>query len=67
MNKLAKVHCNFGYFGEENGESYFLYLGSDANISVDWNTGHFTDNFQGKWPMLNGYPVYIEITNHGGE
>ena len=37
-------------------------LGSDSNIVADWDKGVFKDNFIGKWPMLNGHPVYVEIT-----
>ena len=39
-----------------------LYLGSDADINADWDKGVFKDNFQGTWPMLDGHPVYIGIS-----
>jgi hypothetical protein len=39
-----------------------LYLGSDGDIKADWDKGIFKDNFQGTWPMLDGHPVYVEIT-----
>ena len=44
-----------------------LYLGSDADINADWEKGIFKDNFQGNWPMLDGHPVYIEITYEGDD
>lgn len=60
MDGLSSVHCQFFYYGQT--ENLLLYLGSDANINADWEKGVFKDNFQGKWPMLDGHPVYVEIT-----
>lgn len=65
MDLLSSVRCNLLYLGEEEG--VILYLGSDANIDADWDTGVFRDNFDGTWPMLDGHPVYIEITEEGDE
>lgn len=59
MALLASVHCQFFYFSPQ--DDILLYLGSDANINGDWDTGLFKDNFFGQWPMLDGHPVYIEI------
>ena len=44
-----------------------LYLGSDANVDADWDSGVFKDNFDGTWPMLDGHPVYIEIVEEGDD
>ncbi|MBQ1335653.1 MAG: clostripain, partial [Selenomonadaceae bacterium] len=60
MDLLSAVHCNLIAVGIE--EDILLNLGSDADIDGDWNTGVFKDNFRGVWPMLDGHPVYIEIT-----
>ncbi len=60
MDQLSSVHCQLAYVDME--EDIILYLGSDANIKADWETGVFKDNFNGKWPMLDGHPVYVEIT-----
>lgn len=57
---LSSVHCQLVYMGLE--DDILLYLGSDADINADWARGTFTDNFRGVWPMLEGHPVYIEIT-----
>ena len=59
METLSSVHCQFFYYSLK--EDIMLYLGSDANINADWDKGIFKDNFQGKWPMLDGHPVYVEI------
>ena len=65
MDLLSSVRCNLIYLGEEEG--VILYLGSDTNIDADWDTGVFRDNFDGTWPMLDGHPVYIEITEEGDD
>lgn len=60
MELLSAVHCQLLYLSLE--DDLILYLGSDTDIKADWNAGKFTDNFRGVWPMLDGHPVYIEIT-----
>lgn len=57
---LSSIHCQLVYMDAE--EDILLYLGSDANITADWEQGIFKDNFQGTWPMLDGHPVFVEIT-----
>ena len=65
MEHLSTVHCQLVFQSPEN--NLLLYLGSDANINADWEKGVFKDNFQGKWPMLDGHPIYIEITYEGDD
>ena len=60
MELLSSVHCQLAYIDADN--DVILYLGSDADIDADWNEGTFKDNFRGLWPMLDGHPVYVEIT-----
>lgn len=60
INMLSSVHCQLVYMDAD--EDIILYLGSDADINADWERGIFKDNFQGTWPMLDGHPVYVEIT-----
>ena len=60
MDLLSSVHCQLLYMGLE--DDVILYLGSDADVNADWDSGTFTDNFRGVWPMLDGHPVYVEIT-----
>ena len=57
---LSAIHCNLIYMSVE--DDVMLFLGSDSNIDADWEKGVFKDNFDGTWPMLDGHPVYIEIT-----
>ena len=60
MELLSSVHCQLVYMDVE--DDILVYLCSDADINADWETGRFTDNFRGIWPMLDGHPVYVEIT-----
>lgn len=60
MELLSSVHCQLAYIDAEG--DVILYLGSDADVRADWNSGTFTDNFRAVWPMLDGHPVYVEIT-----
>ncbi|MBP3690023.1 MAG: hypothetical protein J6I74_01725, partial [Schwartzia sp.] len=63
LEMLSAVHCQLIYMDAKL--DILLCLGSDSNIFADWNTGHFKDNFFGTWPMLEGHPVYVEITYEG--
>ena len=56
---ISDVYCNLAYV--DSNADIILYLGSDANVDMDWKNGKFTDNFQAVWPMLDGHPVYIEV------
>lgn len=60
MDLLASVRCQLVYMDADN--DLLIYLGSDADIKADWKAGTFTDNFRAVWPMLDGHPVYVEIT-----
>lgn len=60
MDLLSSVHCQLVYMGVD--DDVIVYLGTDADINADWETGIFTDNFRGVWAMLDGHPVFIEIT-----
>ncbi|MBR4642522.1 MAG: clostripain [Selenomonadaceae bacterium] len=57
---LSSIHCQLVYMSLD--DDIILYLGSDSDINADWDKGIFTDNFRGVWPMLDGHPVYVEIT-----
>ena len=60
MDLISAIHCQLVYMSVE--DDLILYLGSDSDIVGDWNTGLFKDNFRAVWPMLDGHPVYVEIT-----
>ena len=60
MDLLSSVHCQLAYIDSDN--DVILYFGSDSDVNADWSNGTFTDNFRAVWPMLDGHPVYVEIT-----
>ena len=39
-----------------------VFLGTDANVKSDWNSGLFQDNFNAKWAMLNGRHILMEVS-----
>ena len=60
MENLAGIRCNLAYVDTKN--DVILYIGSDTSVKIDWDKGTCTDNFDGTWLMLDGHPVYIEVT-----
>lgn len=60
LELVSAIHCNLVLLDLKN--DLILYLGSDGDIKADWEKGIFKDNFQGTWPMLDGHPVFVEIT-----
>ncbi|MEE3468201.1 MAG: clostripain-related cysteine peptidase [Eubacterium sp.] len=40
-----------------------LYLGTNDNLSCDWDNGVFRDNFDGTWGSIDGNLVYMEVTD----
>lgn len=60
MDLLSSVHCQLMYMSLE--DDVIIHLGLDSDINANWDTGVFTDNFRGVWPMLDGHPVFVEIT-----
>ena len=44
---------------DKNGD--LIYIGNDDKIDADWDKGVIKENFDGKWPALNGnfVPLYL--------
>ncbi len=55
----------FSLYLREGGQ--YLYLGSDNDLYVDWDTGHVEDNFRGVWPTLDGYYVSFNMVDSTDE
>jgi len=60
MDMLSGIHCQLLIMSVER--DIILHLGTDGDIDADWDKGVFKDNFRNVWPMLDGHPVFIEIT-----
>ena len=65
MDNISAVYCNLAYV--DTKKDAILYLGSSGNIETDWKKGKFTDNFDAKWLMLEGHPVFIEIVEENDD
>lgn len=42
-----------------------LLLGTDNDLTADWENGVFYDNFRGVWGALDGHLVYMELSFEG--
>ncbi len=49
------VSVNFGIYYMDYDYNEYVLLGVDNDITGDWNSGSFEDNFRGVWPTINGY------------
>ncbi len=48
--------CSYDAQGRE------IYLGSDDKMKADWERGVFQENFDGKWPALNGHVLSFYLS-----
>jgi hypothetical protein len=60
---LAGVGFSLLYIDEEN--NLMLELGSDNDMTADWDKGIFTDNFRGVWGAIDGCMIYMELVCDG--
>jgi hypothetical protein len=60
---LASIGFSLFYMDEEN--DLMLLLGTDNDISSDWENGVFYDNFRGVWGSIDGCLVYMELSFEG--
>ena len=54
------------YWVDEESDALLL-LGTDNDITADWETGTFTDNFRGVWGSIDGCLVYMELSYEGDD
>lgn len=60
---LAGIGFSLYYVDETNDR--MLLLGTDNDLTADWETGVFYDNFRGVWGAIDGHLVYMEISFEG--
>lgn len=60
---LAGIGFSLFYVDEENDQ--MLLLGTDNDMTADWEDGVFYDNFRGVWGALDGHLVYMELSFEG--
>ena len=62
-NILAGIGFQLFYVDEENDQ--MLLLGTDNDMTADWDNGIFYDNFRGVWGAIDGHLVYMELSFEG--
>ena len=65
LDSVASVTFDLIYTDWENGQ--FIYLGNDNDISGDWETGVFEDNFRGMWGSMDGHFAFMELAGEGDD
>ena len=61
---LAGIGFQLFYIDEANDQ--MMLLGTDNDMTADWDNGIFYDNFRGVWGAIDGHLVYMELSYDGG-
>ena len=62
---LSSIGFSLFYVDEENDQ--MLLLGTDNDMTADWDNGTFYDNFRGVWGAIDGHLVYMELSYEGDD
>ena len=60
---LAGIGFSLYYVDEAN--DMMLLLGTDNDMTADWDNGVFYDNFRGVWGAIDDHLVYMELSFEG--
>ena len=60
---LAGIGFQLFYVDEENDQ--MMLLGTDNDMTADWDNGIFYDNFRGVWGAIDDHLVYMELSFEG--
>lgn len=60
---LAGIGFQLFYVDEENDQ--MMLLGTDNDMTADWDSGIFYDNFRGVWGAIDDHLVYMELSFEG--
>ena len=60
---LSGIGFSLFYVDEENDT--MMLLGTDNDMTADWDNGVFSDNFRGVWGSIDGNLVYMELSFEG--
>ena len=55
----------FSLYRVDEDSDAVLLLGTDNDITADWENGVFTDNFRGVWGSIDSCLVYMELSYEG--
>ena len=64
-NILSGIGFSLFYTDPENDQ--MLLLGTDNDMTADWENGVFYDNFRGVWGAIDGNLVYMELSFEGDD
>lgn len=62
-NILAGI--GFSLFRMDEEKDVMMLLGTDNDLTADWDNGVFSDNFRGVWGAIDGCIVYMELSFEG--
>lgn len=62
---LAGIGFSLYYVDEESDA--MMLLGTDNDMTADWDNGVFYDNFRGVWGAIDGNLVYMELSFEGDD
>ena len=62
---LAGIGFSLYYVDPDNDQ--MMLLGTDNDLTADWENGIFYDNFRGVWGALDGHLVYMELSYEGDD
>ncbi len=62
---LAGIGFSLFYIDEANDR--MMLLGTDNDMTADWENGVFYDNFRGVWGAIDGHLVYMELSFEGDD
>lgn len=62
---LAGIGFSLFYVDEESDQ--MMLLGTDNDLTADWENGVFYDNFRGVWGAIDGCLVYMELSFEGDD
>ena len=62
---LTSIGFSLYYVDTENDA--MMRLGTDNDMTADWENGVFYDNFRGVWGSIDGHMVYMELSYEGDD
>lgn len=61
MDRISGVRGQIALIKVNGDVMTVLFLGNDTNVTADWKLGDFTSEFDGRWVMINGQPIFVQV------
>jgi len=65
LDSVNSVTFNLMYNDKKNNVQ--VLMGNDNDITANWDTGLFKDNFRGVWGSMDGEMAYMELSEEGSD